>query len=121
MPHLDSGLVTKALELDIPLAPVVAAETTFGSPAQGDVILDTTPGQVIGVWEMTPGDLTERELAEVVVILKGRVTVDFPEPGPDGGMLPSVELRPGSILRVHEGMLTCWTVHETVRKVFIRP
>lgn len=120
MPTIDPGLMIAALDIDIPLSPITEG-TTFGSPSCGDVALDTSPGTGVGVWEMTPGDVTERERAELVIVLKGHVTVDFLEPDPDGQKRPSVELRAGSIIRLEDQMLTCWTVHETVRKVFILP
>lgn len=34
-------------------------------------------------------------------------------------MLPSIEVRAGSVVRLTEGMRTLWTVHETLRKVYI--
>lgn len=120
MKFLDPGLAVTALTIDIPLQAIPSDETTFGDPSQGDLILQEIPGQTIGVWEMTPGDWKEREVEEVIVVLTGHVTVDFFDPGPDGEIPESVELHPGSVLRAQEGMLTRWTVHETVRKVFIR-
>jgi uncharacterized cupin superfamily protein len=32
---------------------------------------------------------------------------------------PSIELAPGAIVRLDAGMQTVWTVHETLRKLFI--
>ena len=37
----------------------------------------------------------------------------------DGPALPPMELRAGSVARLTAGMRTVWTVHETLRKVYI--
>ena len=56
------------------------------------------------------------EADEVFVVLAGDATVEFEDPA-----LPPIELRPGSIVRLDEGMRTVWTVRETLRKVYIAP
>jgi uncharacterized cupin superfamily protein len=54
------------------------------------------------------------EVDEVFLVIAGHATVEFVEPA-----LPSIELRPGSIVRLDAGMSTVWTVTETLRKLFI--
>ena len=44
----------------------------------------------------------------------GFATVAFDDPA-----LPSIELRPGSVVRLTAGMRTVWTVRETLRKVYL--
>ena len=46
--------------------------------------------------------------------MSGDATVEFIEPA-----LPSVDLRPGSVVRLEAGMRTVWTVRETLRKVYV--
>lgn len=45
-------------------------------------------------------------------MLSGRATVTGIAPKP-------VELVPGSIVRLTAGMQTTWTVHETLRKIYL--
>ena len=45
-----------------------------------------------------------------------RAFVEFADPA-----LPAIELRPGSVVRLEEGMRTIWTVRETLRKVYVAP
>jgi uncharacterized protein len=81
-----------------------AADTQISSPA----------GAEVGVWEMTPGAATDVEADEIFVVLSGRATLGF-----DGG--ETLELRPGVVVRLLEGDRTTWTVHETIRKVYVTP
>ena len=66
------------------------------------------------MWEMTPGAMRDVEVDEVFVVLAGDATVEFVDPA-----LPSIELRPGSVVRLEAGMRTVWTVRETLRKVYV--
>ena len=90
--------------------PVSAAQVVAGAPTTGIHEIDETTG----VWEMTPGAMSDVEVDELFVVLAGDATVDFVEPA-----LPSIELRPGSVVRLEAGMRTVWTVRETLRKVYI--
>ena len=47
------------------------------------------------------------------VVLSGDASVAF-----DDGS-PTIDLRPGSLVRLHAGQRTTWTVRETLRKVFV--
>lgn len=68
----------------------------------------------VGVWEMAPGVDEDVEDDEIFVVLAGRGTVEFPDSG-----LPTIALRPGSVVRLTAGMRTRWTVTETLRKLWI--
>ncbi len=70
------------------------------------------PGLEVGIWEHTAGTSTDIETDEVFVVLGGRATVTVE----DG---PTLELRPGSIGFLDAGARTTWTVHETLRKVYV--
>ena len=37
------------------------------------------------------------------------------------GALPPIDIGPGSVVRLAEGMRTVWVVRETLRKVYITP
>lgn len=109
---VDAGVVVSALEVEVPLQAVPAAQVVAGAPATGSVDLDEDMG--IGVWEMTPGAMRDVEIDEVFVVVAGSATVEFVQPA-----LPSIELAPGAIVRLESGMHTVWTVRETLRKVYL--
>ncbi|MTH67208.1 DUF861 domain-containing protein [Agromyces bracchium] len=110
--------MTDAASLALAHEPVPAEQVVAGSPSTGYAPLDEPAdgGRAgeLGVWEMTPGAMRDVEVDEVFLVIAGRATVEFVEP-----VLPSIELSPGSIVRLDAGMSTVWTVTETLRKLFI--
>lgn len=112
MTELDAGLLVTATDVEVPLTLVPAAQIITGSPATGSVDLDEDMG--IGVWEMTPGAMSDTEIDEVFVVVAGSATVEFTSPA-----LPAIDLQPGAIVRLEAGMRTVWTVRETLRKVYL--
>ncbi|WP_400995407.1 cupin domain-containing protein [Agromyces sp. GXQ0307] len=116
--RLAAGAVTDAAGLELAHEPVPADQVVAGSPSTGYTPLDEPADGArageLGVWEMTPGAMRDVEVDEVFLVIAGRATVEFVEPA-----LPSIELRPGSIVRLDAGMSTVWTVTETLRKLFI--
>lgn len=111
MSGLTAGAVTDAAALALDHEPVAPDQVVTGTPATGYAELDEASG--VGVWEMTPGAMSDVEADEVFVVLAGSATVEFVRPA-----LPSIELAPGSVVRLAEGMETVWTVRETLRKVY---
>ncbi len=110
-----STLPLSALEPEIPLEPIDPSQVLSGEPCAGFVAVDTMDGMELGVWEMSPGASTDVEADEWSVVVAGRATVEF-----DDGR-PSIELRPASVFRLDAGDRTTWTVHETLRKVYVTP
>ncbi|WP_336630788.1 MULTISPECIES: cupin domain-containing protein [unclassified Microbacterium] len=110
--ELDPGAVVSALSVAVPLTPVPADLIIAGEPRTGSVDLDEDLG--LGVWEMTAGAMRDVEIDEVFVVVAGTATVEFVAPA-----LPSIDLVPGSVVRFESGMRTVWTVHETLRKVYL--
>ena len=92
--------------------PLPAEEVEVGSPTAAVLTLDTVGGVEVGLWEMTEGTARDTEVDEVFVVLSGAATVSFE----DG---ESVELRPGSVVRLRSGEHTTWVVHETLRKIYV--
>ena len=89
-----------------------------GEPRVSSAVLHESPaaepgGRVVerGVWQITPGVVTDVEADEVFVVLSGRATIEFQ----DG---PTLEVGPGDVAVLPEGAATRWTVHETLRKVY---
>lgn len=107
---LEPGTVTDAATLTLPHEPVPAEQVVAGTPSTGYAELTDT----IGVWEMSPGAMRDVEADEVFVVLSGSATVSFENP-----RLPPISLARGSVMRLAAGMRTVWTVHETLRKVYL--
>ena len=106
-----------ALELD---HEAVAADQNGGdNPTTGSVDFGTIGGTDFGVWEMSTGTMYDVEAEEIFVITAGRGTVVIAPFGDAAEQ--SVELFPGALMRLSEGMKTTWTVTETLRKVYVTP
>lgn len=111
---LAPGTVMDAAGLTLAHEPLPAADVRHGEPTAGAQDLGTFAGIEIGVWEMSAGVAADTEEDEVFIVLSGRARVDFEHPP-----LPSIDLSPGSIVHLTEGMRTVWTVTETLRKVYL--
>ncbi len=98
----------------------VPAEQDGGNaPSTGFAALGVLAGTEFGVWEMSTGTMFDVEAEEIFVVTAGRGSVviepfgDMPE--------QRIELFPGALMRLSEGMETTWTVTETLRKVYFTP
>lgn len=114
MNGLAAGAGVDAGALALAHEPLPAEEVLAGSPTTAVQELATLGGIEIGIWEMTPGTVTDTEADEVFVVLSGRATIAFASSG-----LPDLEVGPGSVVRLAEGMRTTWTVTETLRKIYV--
>lgn len=97
-----------AAQLDLTLEPVPdsSARTAVHT-------LTEFGGLEVGVWEMTPGVMTDVEADEMFVVLSGSATVEFAD-----GSAP-LRLAAGDVARLAAGTETVWTVTETLRKVYL--
>lgn len=93
--------------------PVPDDQSLGGSPHTGVAELGQFGGLDVGVWEMTPGVMSDVEADEVFVVLAGAATVEFDDD------TPPLTLGPGDVVRLAEGARTVWTVTETLRKVYL--
>jgi uncharacterized cupin superfamily protein len=116
--RLTPGAVTDAAARPLAHEPVPDAQVVAGAPTTAYAELDVSAdgGRELGVWEMTPGAMRDTEADEVFLVIAGRATVEFID-----RPLPAIELAPGSLVRLVAGMQTVWTVHETLRKVYVAP
>jgi uncharacterized cupin superfamily protein len=105
--------VVHAAELSLELEPVPEDQSVEGTPGTGVQALTEFGGLQIGVWEMSPGVMTDIEVDEVFVVLSGSASVEFT----DGS--PALQLNPGAVVRLAAGARTTWTVHQTLRKVYL--
>lgn len=109
---IDSWTQEAAARLQLTLSDVPAAQCIAGSPRTGAKSLGQFGGVNVGVWEMTPGTMSDTEVDEIFVVLHGAATVEFKDRAP-------MKLAPGDVVRLHAGQQTVWTVTETLRKVYI--
>ena len=92
---------------------VAGEQRVSGSPSTAWRALgETVDGAEVGVWEITPGVVTDTEEDEVFVVLSGEGTVRF-----ENGS--SVDLAPGTLVRLHEGERTEWEIRTLLRKVYL--
>ena len=104
--------VVPARTLPLSPAPLDPAQVVSGQPVVSADEVVTVGTVTVGVWEHTAGISTDVEADEVFVVLTGRATVEV-----EGGAV--LELTPGDIGVLQAGDRTRWTVHETLRKVYI--
>ena len=87
------------------------AQVVSGAPEVRAAEVATAPLEV-GVWEHSVGTSTDVEADEVFVVLSGRATIEV-----SGG--PTLKVGPGDVGILSVGSQTKWTVHETLRKVYV--
>lgn len=109
----EAPFVHRIDELELEPAPLDPQAILEGSPEVSELVLDTTAdGRVVrGVWQITPGVVTDVEADELFVVLAGRATVEI-----EGGQ--TLELEPGIVGVLRAGDRAVWRIHETLRKVF---
>jgi uncharacterized protein len=102
-----------AVDLELDHEPVPNDQVVTGSPSTGTAVLGSFAGLEVGVWEMTPGAMSDVEADELFVVVSGRATVEFVDTG------TWVLLGPGDVVQLRGGARTVWTVTETLRKVYL--
>lgn len=120
-------IVPAHIDLTAGLSPVWervdAEQVVEGEPSTATSELGAFGGVELGVWQITPGVVTDVEADEVFVVLSGRARIDFlstadAEAGAPVDAAP-VDVSAGSIVRLVAGTHTRWTVTETLRKVYL--
>ncbi|MEV0580141.1 cupin domain-containing protein [Streptomyces sp. NPDC050392] len=93
--------------------PLDPGQIVAGDPeVTGKVLWESADGkQLRGIWQITPGVVTDTEANELFVVVSGRATVAV-----EGGA--TLEIGPGDACVLREGDRTTWTVHETLRKAY---
>jgi uncharacterized cupin superfamily protein len=103
----------RATALDLDPQPVAPDQALSGQPRTGVHTLTEFGGLDVGVWEMTPGVMSDVESDEVFVVLSGSATVEF------AGEDETLHIRAGDVVRLAAGARTVWSVTETLRKVYL--
>jgi uncharacterized cupin superfamily protein len=116
--ELGPGLLLEAATIALTHEPLPASQVVAGSPTTATLVLDERDGREIGVWEIMPGTASDFEVDEVFVVLSGRARVEFTAVA-EGAVPPPIEISAGSVVRLADGMQTTWTIHETLRKLYV--
>jgi uncharacterized cupin superfamily protein len=119
------GTTINASSLLLEHEPVPAAQLLRGAPTAATAVLGAMDGTAgtggegleLGVWEMTPGTMSDVEADEVFIVLSGAATVEIDAFG--GQPARTLEPVPGDVVQLREGMHTVWTVTETFRKIYL--
>jgi uncharacterized cupin superfamily protein len=116
--ELTPGLMLAATTVALEHEPLPAEQVVAGAPTTATLVLDERDGREIGVWEMSPGTASDLEADEVFVVLSGRARVQYTSV-PEGPVPAPIDIVAGSVVRLTAGTTTTWTVHETLRKVYL--
>ena len=116
-PVLPAGVALDAGGLVLEMEPVPADAVAGGRPATGVHGLGSFSGLELGVWEMSEGGMYDTEADEVFLVLSGEATVQFL--AADGSVTSTAALGAHSLMRLAAGARTRWTVHRTLRKVYL--
>lgn len=109
------GSVVHARAASLSHDPVEGWQKVSGEPTTAALDLGAFAGAEFGLWEMSAGSMLDVEADEVFLVISGTATVEFLEPE-----LPSIDLEPGSIVRLGAGMRTRWTVTGApLRKLYL--
>ncbi|MGW2593014.1 cupin domain-containing protein [Streptomyces sp. NPDC001515] len=111
--HAPASFSVHIADAELEPEPLDPSQIIEGTPeVTGKVLWESADGkQVRGIWQITPGVVTDTEADELFVVVGGRATVAV-----EGGA--TLEIGPGDACVLREGDRTTWTVHETLRKAY---
>jgi uncharacterized protein len=113
---MDAFTSSGALDLPLESERVADEQRLGGDPLTGYVELRSYRNATVGLWEMSAGTMRDVEADEVFVVLAGDATVELL----DGDTVTrTIELFPGSLCRLEEGMVTRWHVTSPLRKLYV--
>ena len=105
-------LLVNVAEPVIEYSPLPAVEANVPASA-GAHEFEPVAGANVGIWEMPPGIAQFDDEEELFVVISGDATLTFMKTG------ETLEIGPGSIVRLFDGQQTRWNVRETIRKVYV--
>ncbi|MFJ4466396.1 cupin domain-containing protein [Streptomyces sp. NPDC089424] len=110
---MDHSFALHLADAELEPEPLDPAQIVSGTPeVTGKVVWESRDGRRIrGVWQITPGVVTDTEADEMFVVISGSATIEVA-----GG--PTLRVGPGDMAVLREGDRTTWTVHETLRKAY---
>lgn len=99
--------------------PVSPAQSGEGSPTTGVQPLGRLADTELGVWELTAGTMHDVEADEVFVVTAGSGLLIIE---PSAALTEQrIELFPGVVVRLGQGMRTTWIIAEALRKFYVLP
>ena len=112
-PRGPGSFAVRVSDVELEPEPLDPDQIVSGAPeVTGKVLWESADGkQIRGIWQITPGVVTDTEADELFVVVSGRATVEVA-----GG--ESLEIGPGDACVLRAGDRTTWTVHETLRKAY---
>lgn len=117
--NLTAGRGTNIASLQLDHRPVTPAQDGGGSPTTGVQPLGRLADTELGVWELSAGTMYDVEVDEVFVVTAGRGLLIIE---PLRELLGQrIELFPGVVVRLSEGMRTTWIITEALRKFYVLP
>ena len=111
----DQAHVVRAAALDdeeLELDPLAPSQVVSGDPLVRVMSLHESDDLAVGIWQHGVGVSTDVEADEVFVVLTGSATIAV-----EGA--PDLHVGPGDVGVLPAGARTTWTVHETLRKVYV--
>jgi uncharacterized cupin superfamily protein len=87
------------------------AQVVLGNPEVSSLTLYEQDGVEAGLWQITPGEVTDVEATETFMVIKGRAVIEYA----DGR---AFTVGPGDTHRFEGGEETTWKVEETLLKTF---
>lgn len=89
-----------------------SSQVISGSPMVSSKPIHESEHLAVGIWQHTAGTSRDVESDEVFIVLTGRATIEVA----DG---PTLHVGPGDVGVLPAGAHTVWTIHETLRKVYV--
>ncbi|MFJ5303438.1 cupin domain-containing protein [Streptomyces sp. NPDC088350] len=107
------SFVVRIPDAELAPEPLDPAQIVSGRPeVTGRIVWESEDGrQIRGIWQITPGVVTDTEADELFVVISGSATIEV-----EGG--ETLAVGPGDMAVLREGDRTTWTVHETLRKAY---
>jgi hypothetical protein len=109
-----TSFATSVADLELFGEPLDADQIVAGNPEVSHRLISESGDKRIlrGVWQITPGVVTDTEDDEMFVVVFGSATIELLDAD------RTLEVGPGDVCVFAEGERTRWTVHQTLRKVY---
>jgi uncharacterized protein len=106
--------VTTIADVTLFEEPLEESQIVSGDPIVSHRLLsESADGRVQrGIWQITPGVVTDIEADEMFVVLAGSATIELLTSE------RSIDVATGDVCVLAEGERTRWTIHQTLRKVY---
>lgn len=115
MPFTQTARVVRAAALadaELEESPLAPEQVLEGDPVVRALALHDADDLAVGVWQHSVGVSSDVEADEVFIVLAGRASIEV-----EGG--PVLQVGPGDVGLLPAGARTRWTIHETLRKVYV--